>query len=131
MPPSPHFSRAFSSLLISALIFTISPDESIGSPRSVHYCSDWALDARVACRGNGGSAYAWVCLARTLQALMALTLVGRDAKWVRQYLRPCTEAISHCWIPSQTRSAMPRKRIGNLPRDSCSNDGYASDARRL
>jgi hypothetical protein len=31
----------------------------------------------------------------------------------------------------QTRTATPRKRIGNLPRGSCTNDGYASYARRL
>jgi hypothetical protein len=31
----------------------------------------------------------------------------------------------------QTGSVTPRTRIGNLPRDSCTNDGYASDARRL
>ena len=51
------FITAFSSLLISALIFAISPDESIGS-LGVHYCSDQALDARVACvHGNMEARY--------------------------------------------------------------------------
>jgi hypothetical protein len=37
MPPSSQFSRAFSSLSISALILAISPGEGIGGSRSVHY----------------------------------------------------------------------------------------------
>ena len=43
MPPSAQLLRAFSSLSSSALISAISPGESIGGSRSVHYCSDSVL----------------------------------------------------------------------------------------
>src|ERR1035438_6626076 len=33
-------------------------------------------------------------------ALTALPFVGRDARWLTQYLRPCSEATSHCGIPA-------------------------------
>jgi hypothetical protein len=41
-----------------------------------------------------------------------------------------THGHTVCFRP-QTRNAMPHKRIETLPRDSCTNDGYASGAGRL